>query len=160
MKILKELHDNSLFSNRTALETLIPELADSNDERIRKCLIEFFEDWHENKSHCWGIAVTAILAWLEKQGESYTKKDVDDAYLKGISDAKNELEKQGEQKSFDYESANIQQKDFAQKPTDWWSDEDEEYLQDCIGAIWAADYYLYEDKQEMAVWLKSIKNRI
>ncbi len=95
MKILKELHGNSLFSNRIALETLIPELADSNDERIRKCLIDFFEDWHENKSHCWGIAVTAILAWLEKQGESYTKNDVDDAYLKGISDAKNELEKQG-----------------------------------------------------------------
>ena len=69
MKILKELHDNSLFSNRIALETLIPELADSNDERIRKCLIDFFEDWHENKSHCWGIAVTAILAWLEKQKE-------------------------------------------------------------------------------------------
>lgn len=33
---------------------------------------------------------------LEKQGTSYTKSDVDDAYLKGISDAKNELEKQGD----------------------------------------------------------------
>jgi len=34
--------------------------------------------------------------WLEKQ--SYTKKDVDDAYLKGICNTKHELEKQGEQK--------------------------------------------------------------
>ena len=33
--------------------------------------------------------------WLEKQ--SYTKKDVDDAYLKGICNTKHELEKQGEQ---------------------------------------------------------------
>lgn len=33
---------------------------------------------------------------LEKQETSYTKRDVDDAYLKGISDAKNELEKQGD----------------------------------------------------------------
>lgn len=33
--------------------------------------------------------------WLEKQGETFTKKDVDDAYLKGICDAKRELEKQG-----------------------------------------------------------------
>lgn len=73
MKILKELHDNSLFSNRIALETLIPELAESNDERIRKCLIDFFEDWHENKSHCFDIAVTAILAWLEKQGDCSAK---------------------------------------------------------------------------------------
>lgn len=37
---------------------------------------------------------------LEKQGESYTKKDVDDAYLKGICDAKQELEKQGEHAKF------------------------------------------------------------
>lgn len=35
-------------------------------------------------------------SWLEKQGISYTKKDVDDAYLRGISDAKNEIEKQHE----------------------------------------------------------------
>ena len=85
MKILKELHDNSLFSNRIALETLIPELADSSDERIRKCLIDFFEDWHENKSHCWGIAVTDILDWLEKQCKSsdqihyWTEEELDQA---------------------------------------------------------------------------------
>ena len=91
MKILKELHDNSLFSNRTALETLIPELADSNDERIRKEILDFIKT-----NNAWN---KEWLAWLEKQGESYTKKDVDDAYLKGISDAKNELEKQGEQKT-------------------------------------------------------------
>lgn len=35
---------------------------------------------------------------LEKQGEFYTQKDVDDAYLEGMVCAKNELEKQGEQK--------------------------------------------------------------
>lgn len=37
------------------------------------------------------------IAWLEKQGETFTKKDVDDAYLKGVCDAKHELEKQGEE---------------------------------------------------------------
>lgn len=31
---------------------------------------------------------------LEKQGETFTKRDIDDAYLKGICDAKRELEKQ------------------------------------------------------------------
>ena len=40
-------------------------------------------------------------AALEKQGTSYTKSDVDDAYLKGISDAKHELEKQGGEKPAD-----------------------------------------------------------
>ena len=34
-----------------------------------------------------------MIAWLEKQETSYTKKDIDDAYLKGISDTKNELKK-------------------------------------------------------------------
>lgn len=113
--------------------------------------------------------------WLEKQGESYTKKDVDNAFIEGMAFAKDELEKQiidvpkwkykkdhtpllrdsiilnkyggvakspsgaivsdvwildydeliklpkeelekqGEQKHFDYENANIQQKDFAPK---------------------------------------------
>jgi hypothetical protein len=38
------------------------------------------------------------IAWLEKQGESYTKKDVDNAYIEGMACAKNELEKQSEQK--------------------------------------------------------------
>ena len=34
---------------------------------------------------------------FEKQGETFTKKDVDDAYLQGICDAKNEIEKRSEQ---------------------------------------------------------------
>ena len=42
-----------------------------------------------------------MLAWLEKQGEFYTKRDVDDAYLEGMVCAKNELQKQGEQKPTD-----------------------------------------------------------
>ena len=41
-----------------------------------------------------------------------------------------------------------------------WSDEDEENLQNCCGAIGAADYYTYDDKQEMEKWLKSLKERL
>lgn len=45
-----------------------------------------------------GVLETLIedLHRLEKQGETFTKKDVDDAYLKGVSDTKNEIEKQYE----------------------------------------------------------------
>ena len=53
----------------------------------------------------------------------------------------------------DFESNNSKQ-----KPT--WSDEDEENLQNCCGAIGAADYYTYDDKQEMEKWLKSLKERL
>lgn len=178
MKILKELHDNSLFSNRIALETLIPELAESEDERIKKECISIINAWAEAcrvEGDCCEVAPICIAwlekqdkvdtvsyevaenekrefvgygflkckgdflsfkegenywleyvgkdnynvrsdnllgqtfhitpqqlytvfrptTWLEKQGQTFTKKDVDDAYLKGISDAKDELEKQG-----------------------------------------------------------------
>ena len=41
-----------------------------------------------------------------------------------------------------------------------WSEEDEELLQHCCGAVAAADYYTLEDKEEMENWLKSLKQRI
>lgn len=198
MKILKELHGKSLFVERTALETLIPELADSNDERIRKALIEMVHDTTGDELWVdYNVHKEDALAWLEKQksvreiverckNSWYNEGKIagmaegltnDEKYQQGWHDA---LEKQGEQKPtpdtrykvsangslsivngkpFDYEHATITQKDFAPKPTEW-SDEDEEKLQDCIGAIWAADYYLYEDKQDMEAWLKRLKDRI
>lgn len=69
LKILRELHDNALFSERTALETLIPELKESEDEKVRKEIIEYLKQnvphHHDDevlKSREW-------IAWLEKQGE-------------------------------------------------------------------------------------------
>lgn len=53
----------------------------------------------------------------------------------------------------DFESNNSKQ-----KPT--WSDEDEENLQHCCGAVFAADYYTYEDKQDMGKWLLQLKTRL
>lgn len=100
MKILKDFHDKSaLFSVRTALDTIIPELKESKDERIRKKLLSSFKDImaDADEDELWyGLPYNDIISWLEKQGESYTKKDVDDAYLKGVTDTKNEIEKQYE----------------------------------------------------------------
>lgn len=87
---------------REALETLIPELKEpeSEDERIRRVLIEWVGRIKRYKEQgiCSpetfnGISTDNILAWLEKQNETFTKKDVDDAYLKGVCDTKRELEK-------------------------------------------------------------------
>lgn len=65
LKILRERLDKALFSERTALVTLIPELAESEDERIRNELIDFVD-----------ISILSIderhdrwISWLEKQGE-------------------------------------------------------------------------------------------
>lgn len=72
---------------RADVQDFFPELKESEDERIRKALIEYFNeqcdisDWN-------GIYGYQVVAWLEKQGE---------------------------QKAFDYEHATIQQSDFAPK---------------------------------------------
>ena len=53
---------------RTAWEVLVPELAESEDERIRKELIEAFKAYDITSS--WnGFPVKSILVWLEKQKE-------------------------------------------------------------------------------------------
>ena len=86
------------------LKEIFPELGESEDEKIKKGIIDFL--WKEKiflqearssveNNPKYRFVVDAI-AWLEKQ--KYTQKDVDNAYLKGITDTKNELEKQGEQK--------------------------------------------------------------
>ena len=100
IKILKEFHDKSaLFSVRTALETVLPELKESedvgeykvkytqevlekhvnnmsnkDDERLRKTTISFLKDFakqgYENAVEC--------IDWLEKQGEKkpvWSEKD-------------------------------------------------------------------------------------
>lgn len=67
IKILKELHDKSLFAERTALETIIPELKESWDERIRKELIFYLGDMPEDTELRNGVTNRDVLVWLEKQ---------------------------------------------------------------------------------------------
>lgn len=69
------------------LEDIFPELKESEDEKIRKALLEMVHD------------TTGDELWVD--------------YNVHKEDALAWLEKQGEKKPFDYENANIQQKDFA-----------------------------------------------
>ena len=72
IKIVKEFINSTCLHlvDQEALETLIPELRESEDERIRKELINFFtiENWHGDvpfNDKCG----KKYLAWLEKQKE-------------------------------------------------------------------------------------------
>lgn len=76
--------------DKFTIEKIFPELKESEDERIRKELIDFVKSRLAGFPEC-----GRFIAWLEKQ-DIFSKKDVDDAYLKGITDAKNEIEKQYE----------------------------------------------------------------
>ena len=113
---------------------ILPELMESEDERIRKellayCQVNMGHTWHSIKQEDYiaylekqgehanfrnkiqiGDKVTrnedGVLVNLsqlnrvakkdEKQGQTFTKKDVDDAYLEGVTNTKNEIEKQYE----------------------------------------------------------------
>lgn len=71
MKILKEFHDKSaLFSVRTALDTVIPELAESEDEKIIKDIISFLhsKNGYMNPDEDWDFH-NRWLPWFEKQGK-------------------------------------------------------------------------------------------
>lgn len=71
IKILKDFHDESaIFSVRTALETLHPELRESTDERVRKGLIKAVSATLKgNELYDTDVTREEALAWLEKQGQ-------------------------------------------------------------------------------------------
>lgn len=83
---IKECGDNK--GRIVMIESIFPELRESGDESIRKDIKR---------------AISVALDY------SYFDKETADDCLAW-------LEKQGEQKSFDYENANIQQKDWAEIP--------------------------------------------
>lgn len=132
--VVKQMVTDGQVSQEVA-EKYFPELKESEDERIRKSLLDYLRTLPNHFSHNGGL-VTDWIAWLEKQGQTFTKKDVDDAYLKGVCDTKHELEKQGEQ-----------------KPA--WSKEDEKMYTATILAL--AGFMCNEDKID---WLKSLKDRV
>lgn len=79
----------------TDIEYYFPELKDSKDEIIRKAIVSGMTALKEQGKETFAtININDCIAWLEKQ--SYTKKDIDNAYLKGVTDTKNEIEKQYE----------------------------------------------------------------
>lgn len=65
--VRKNWPDNNYSMLREALQTLIPELAESEDERIRKALIHLISEQDGILTAINGINVKDILAYLEKQ---------------------------------------------------------------------------------------------
>lgn len=76
MKILKELHDKSLYSERTALETIVPELKESEDERIKKSLMQYIWNIY-HREYCPPTPSIETcdkwIDWIEKQGSNSIK---------------------------------------------------------------------------------------
>lgn len=131
-------------------EIIFPELLESEDERIRNTLIRF----HKSTIDIDGIKGDEIVSWLEKQGTSYTKRDVDGAYVEGMAFAKNELEKQGKQILAN--SAKTCKDE--QKPA--WDERDESHLIHCVRLINNAEGCSISEQENAITWLESIKQRM
>lgn len=151
---------------------------ESEDERIRRSLSAFFAKFKPNDMWDDDFSFGDIVAWFEKKGQTFTKKDVDDAYLKGVCDTKQELEKQvipifniGDRVRYkghkcDGVITEITDTDYicgdAKLPISTqdklelvaWSEEDESMCTKTIFAL--AGFMGNEDKID---WLKSLKDR-
>ena len=53
---------------KATLERIFPELKESDDEKIKKAIIEFFESEDDNATYSL-VRKKDIIAWLEKQGK-------------------------------------------------------------------------------------------
>ena len=184
---LRSLHDNydtvsTLIDIKEELENIFPELKESEDEKIRKEIIAILKYkyglYPKDPKY---INAPQWIAWLDKQGESYTKRDVDDAYLKGVTNTKKEIEKQYEAnyqirkdiatfifnykgdikdraKWMDYLGIKVSfaEKQGEQKPAEW-SEEDERMLQNILECLKNGWRILPTDILKYESWLKSLK---
>ena len=136
IKVASEMHGwLQTDREREALETLIPELAESDDERITQKLIDAFTYYKKSgEVDFHGIEINTLFAWLEKQKE---QKPVDyEAELKKCKD--NPL--------YFYDKY----VSIKQKPAEW-SEDDEKIIN------WAIETLEHENYLILAEKLKSLR---
>ena len=71
VKLQKAKVDNDVCDERycCVIDDIVPELKESEDERIRKAIIDYFDDANkadENPLQSYGIHTDKAIAWLEK----------------------------------------------------------------------------------------------
>lgn len=145
----KELHDKHPLGEPptwTICEQIFPELRESEDEKIRKEIIDFLRLPHPQfvgkRDH------EEWISWLEKQKETkLTGEEVDDIFQQGQDSVVDNPEKYGLQKKCE------------------WSEEDEEMRKGIITTLKANinRLYLYDaqgkaDHEAKISWLKSLNS--
>jgi len=169
---------------RADVQDFFPELAESEDEKIKKALIKYFSEGREylslipyNKEEC--------ITWLEKQGEKLEiQKETDlpkgeDYGIDALWHAQRILEKTlGEVNGYQSDDGILEHKCaisaikelYKRKP--YWSEEDEKTVNNIIDYIKpmpiffdstngkSGKEYTKEFIKEAIRWLKSLKDRI
>ena len=131
------------------LEALAPELKESEDERIRKAMLQHFKN--KTKEKWCNIPVKDIISWFEKQDHD-GKKWITPAEL-------NRLETLRYEAGFDDGVRSEMKKQKEQKPAEW-SEEDEKHRQwilECLADGKRKVPEFAEQYQAAFDWFKSLR---
>ena len=136
--------------------TIFPELSESEDERIRKSIIELLNEVHFTFKH---YDINKMLAWLEKQDEQKPAwSEEDKQYLEDtltLLEGNRSVHTYGEVKNW---LKSIKER-VQPQPKQEWSEEDESNFQN-IDSVLFYDKNLPEDTcMRLRNWLKSLKER-
>ena len=75
LDLAKQVYDATISEQQKEnISIIFPELAESEDEKIRKTLIEYFSIGANNNEITCNIEDKKILSWLEKQGQKPAEK--------------------------------------------------------------------------------------
>ena len=69
LKVLHKYDGAHIMFTQDLKEEIFPELKESEDERIRKAIIDIIKFQKEQQCHIDGAIYDEMVAWLEKQGE-------------------------------------------------------------------------------------------
>lgn len=72
LKWMQSLYSGLHGATKEEAERYFPELVESEDERIVKCLLNYFNHVRYNGLDLKGTDVDEVIAWLEKQGNNKT----------------------------------------------------------------------------------------
>ena len=170
----------NIQSIKNCFYKVFPELRESDDERIRKSLIAFFQRFPYTNLYDNSLTAKNVIAWLEKQGEKQQKASIWKHWKGGICGNGEGIPifliKRGHTYSLssclsfecDYIELSeldklLSEKQDEQKPA--WSEADEIAL---IDALWCCKQAasIAKDENDMGNawyaehWLKSLKDRL
>ena len=146
---------------KATLERIFPELTESEDEKIRKKIIDYFRGSVGLGVAIGGVSVKDMVSWLEKQGEKkakWTDNDRTMAFtLMRDVDQMSYISKEGKDERIGW--LNSLDEKFASTESAW-NEEDSFRMKTLISVIKSGGNIRPELRNEFVNWLKSIKERI
>lgn len=155
---LKYVSDKNSLQCKT-IEHIFPGLAESEDEKIRKKLINYFSNvkGFSTLEYNYGITNEDVVTWLKKQGEQKPSDIIPKDFEKYVEQLLSLSDGEGHGSPAKVREVSLKLLKLAkigQKPVEW-SEEDETLFKSCITRIQMVD-----SDATLIDWLKSLKVRV